>query len=177
IKNDLSIGFVFFVLVTCSSCKKNNQEIVSTEGLSGSDIACWITSGDKSFLFKKTAGLSFGNDRSQAVIDVDTTITFQQMDGFGYALTGGSAYLINQKLNAAQRDALLKELFLYDSTNIGISYLRVSIGSSDLDDHVFSYDDLSSGQTDEAMTKFDLSPDIQNLIPVMKEILALNHNL
>jgi len=54
---------------------------------------------------------------------------------------------MNQKLTAAQRDTLINELFLSDKNNIGISYLRMSMGASDLDDHVFSYDDLLPGQT------------------------------
>lgn len=178
-KNDLFVKLAICFLVTSLSCRKNNQDISLTDGPSteGYDIACWITTGDKNLLFKKIAGLSFGDNQGQPAIDIDTTTRFQEIDGFGYALTGGSAYLINQKLNASQRDVLLKELFLNDSTNIGISYLRISIGSSDLDDHVFSYDDLPSGQTDEPMAKFDLSPDKQNLIPVLKQILALNPDI
>jgi glucosylceramidase len=77
-------------------------------------------------------------------------------------------------MNPANRAALLQELFAADGTNIGISYLRVSIGSSDLDDHAFSYDDLPAGQTDASLTKFSLAPDFAALIPVLKEILAIH---
>ena len=162
------------LVVFFASCQTNNRDISSNSGESP-DIEFWITSGDRSSLLKKGAGLSFGNvPDSVPVIEVDTTQHFQTIDGFGYALTGGSAYLINQKLDVAQRDALMKELFLFDKNNIGISYLRVSIGSSDLDDHVFSYDDLPMGQTDVALAKFSLAPDQQNLIPVLKQILEVN---
>jgi glucosylceramidase len=68
----------------------------------------------------------------------------------------------------------LKELFLTDDNGIGVSYLRVSIGASDLDDHVFSYCDLSPGQSDPQLKNFTLKEDEENLIPVLKEILALN---
>ena len=61
-----------------------------------------------------------------------------------------------------------------DGNHIGITYLRVSIGSSDLNDHVFSYDDLPEGETDVAMKHFDLGPDRADVIPVLKEILAIN---
>jgi len=37
------------------------------------------------------------------------------------------------------RAALLNELFARAGNNIGVHYLRVSIGASDLDDHVVSY--------------------------------------
>src|SRR5574338_510154 len=78
---------------------------------------------------------------------LDTTKTFQTMDGFGFALTGGSADVIN-KMQPADEDALLHELFATDSNAIGISYLRISIGASDLDSSVFTFDDLPTGQTD-----------------------------
>ncbi len=93
------------------------------------------------------AVVSFGTVAAEApVIEIDTTQRFQTIDGFGYALTGGSAWLLNQKLDPARREALLKELFLTDSSNIGVSYLRISIGSSDLDDHVFTYNDIAAGK-------------------------------
>ena len=38
------------------------------------------------------------------------TQTYQTIDGFGYALTGGSAYVINQ-LDANTKNNLLQELF------------------------------------------------------------------
>jgi len=55
-----------------------------------------------------------------------------------------------------------------------VSYLRVSIGSSDMNDHVFTYDDLPQGETDPNLSKFNLGPDRDDVIPVLKEILAIN---
>ena len=57
---------------------------------------------------------------------------------------------------------------------VGISYLRVSIGSSDLNDHVFTYDDLAAGQTDPELAKFSLAEDRADVIPVLQEILKVN---
>ena len=94
------------------------------------------------------------------------------MDGFGFALTGGSAQLL-MRMSAAQRTALLKELFTTGGDGIGVSYLRVSIGASDMNERVFSYDDLAAGETDVEMAKFNLGPDLTDVIPVLKEILAI----
>jgi glucosylceramidase len=91
-------------------------------------------------------------------IEVDAAKTYQTIDGFGNCLTGGSAMLIH-KMDADSRAALLKELFSTDGNSIGVSYLRVSIGTSDLDEKVFSYDDLPTSETDVEMTKFDLGYD------------------
>jgi O-glycosyl hydrolase len=71
------------------------------------------------------------------------------MDGFGFALTGGSAQLL-MRMGAAPRTALLKELFTTGG-GIGVSYLRVSIGASDMNERVYSYDDLQPGETDVEM--------------------------
>src|SRR6185295_18528427 len=95
------------------------------------------------------------------------------IDGFGFTLTGGSAMHIVRMAPSA-RVALLRELFATDGTNMGTSYLRLSIGASDLNERVFSYDDLPPGQTDPEMKKFDLGPDRADVIPVLKEILAIN---
>jgi glucosylceramidase len=73
-----------------------------------------------------------------------------------------------------QRAKLLQELFATDANNIGVSYLRISVGASDLDSDVFSYDDLPSGETDPKLTKFSLAEDQKHLIPVLKQILTIN---
>jgi glucosylceramidase len=139
------------------------------------EIQVWLTNADKSALFEQQkSSLHFAKGPKQdPAIDIDDQKTFQTIDGFGFALTGGSAQHLAH-MDAAKRASLLKELFAVDAKNIGISYLRISIGSSDLNDHVFSYDDLPSGETDPQLAKFSLAPDRQDLIPVLKEILAIN---
>jgi glucosylceramidase len=137
-------------------------------------IAVTITSGDKKFLLSSGNRLAFSQDSlNQPIIEVDTSKRFQTIDGFGYSLTGGSAYLLMQKLDKEQRSTLLKELFSTDGNGIGVSYLRISIGASDLDDEVFSYNDLEKGKTDPTLANFSLSADDENLIPVLKEILSI----
>lgn len=147
----------------------NNGEIKSK----GSSVSSWITGNG--LLLKKQAEFTFGKKTNNYVnIDIDATQKFQTVDGFGYTLTGGSAKLINQ-MNVAHKAALLQELFSPSSeTGIRVSYLRLSIGASDLDATVFSYDDLAAGQTDEPLTHFNLDADKTDLIPLLKEIVALN---
>ena len=101
---------------------------------------------------------------------------YQTIEGFGFTLTGGSAYVIN-KLSAADKSNLLKELFGNDNNSISISYLRISIGASDLNASVFSYDDMPAGQTDASLANFSLNPDETDLIPLLKEIIAINPSL
>ncbi|MBC6991634.1 glycoside hydrolase family 30 protein [Hymenobacter sp. BT491] len=140
-----------------------------------SQVAFWLTNPDKSALFtKQKVSLYFATSVNQdPTIVVDTTQTYQTIDGFGYTLTGGSAYVMHQ-MSAPDRAALIKELFAADSTWLGVSYLRISIGASDLSDRVFTYDDLPSGNTDPNLEQFSLAPETTDLLPVLKEILAIN---
>ncbi|WP_153796888.1 glycoside hydrolase family 30 protein [Foetidibacter luteolus] len=139
-------------------------------------VTVWLTDPDKTVLFQQQSSLAFSDKTDSAVIDINASQTYQTMDGFGYSLTGGSAlHLAN--MDAASRAALLKELFATDGNNIGVSYLRISIGASDLDSIPFSYNDLPKGQTDVNMDKFSIEPDKKHLIPVLKEILAINPDI
>jgi len=171
--NRLSI-LLICALFSLLGCSKSDQ---ASSGKTGASVDVWLTSANKSNLFTQVSPIVFKVDSpNAAMIQVDSSVTFQTMDGFGYSLTGGSAQVINQKLTATDRTKLLHELFLTDDNGIGISYLRISIGSSDLDDHVFSYDD-NNGTPDPNLTNFSLAPDKVNLIPVLKEIISLNPDI
>lgn len=134
----------------------------------------WLTTGDGIRLLERQDSLLFRSSSGESPeITVDERRTFQQVDGFGYTLTGGSALVIN-KLARISRRKLLQELFGRDEDSIGISYLRVSIGSSDLDERPFSYNDLPAGKVDPKLDRFSLAPDKKNLIPLLKQIIAIN---
>ncbi len=137
-------------------------------------VEVWTTSGDGvNLLYKKTVGFAGSEDDRFPSIHIDTAQQFQEVYGFGYTLTGGSAMLLHQ-MAAPGRAALLQEFFGKDENAISVSYLRISIGASDLDPVVFSYNDLPPGQTDPGLQHFSLSRDTLFLIPVLKEILAIN---
>lgn len=158
--------FSFF----CAKKQEVNIDAPATE-----TVFYWVTNADQSVLLKKqTIALFTGNvNNAHPVIDIDSSQRFQEIDGFGYTLTGGSAYLINQ-MDAGTRLSLLKELFGNSEDAIGISYLRISIGASDLSQTVFSYNDLPAGQTDTMLNQFSLSMDTIDLIPIIKQIQAIN---
>ncbi len=137
----------------------------------------WLTTPDKSVLFSRRPDLSEAEVPSETTITVDASKTYQDIDGFGLCLTGGSAQLISRMSPGAQT-ALLQELFGTDGNQIGLSVLRLSIGSSDLDDRIFSYDDLPVGQTDPELQRFSIENDRRTgLIDILKKIKAINPNL
>ncbi len=167
-KNKLKY-FVFGIVLLC---------IDNVHAQTKDSIDVWLTNPDKSALFQRQGRqLQFDAEPgTNLVIAMDDKQSYQSMVGFGFALTGGSATPI-LNMDAESRSKLLHELFGTNDDEIGVSYLRLSIGSSDLNDFVFSYDDLPDGETDTDMKKFDLGPDKKNIIPVMKEILAINPSI
>src|SRR4051812_4088886 len=85
------------------ACKKKDggssdvPPVVPPPVTTASDMQLYLTTPNQLSLFQKqNVSLVFGaGTTSYPVIDVDTTQTYQTIDGFGYTLTGGSATLIN----------------------------------------------------------------------------------
>jgi glucosylceramidase len=140
-----------------------------------SSLEAWLTSADQSFLLQRQANSLHFTDNANdfPVITVNAEQKYQIMEGFGFSLTGGSAMLIS-RLPAPDRAALLRELFLPDGDGIGISFLRLSIGSSDLSERCFTYNDRPDGQSDPELAHFDIEAGDLEVIPLLREILTIN---
>ena len=152
----------FFIVLSCKKETNNSDEAI-----------LYLTSLDKKSLLEKQEINAHSIDTSliDKVIKITDSVQYQIMDGFGYTLTGGSAMLIH-KMSKSARSELLNELF--SKKGLGVSYLRLSIGASDLDSAPFSYNDLPKGKTDVDLEKFSLAQDTLHLVPVLKEILSIN---
>ena len=140
-------------------------------------VNSWMTTGDQSKLLQQQPAVSFGaNSGGGTTINVNEGTTYQTIDGFGASLTGSSAYLLNQKMSAGQRDALLNDLFT--GSGIRLSFLRHSMGASDFTPYGnYTYDDKPSGQTDANLTSFGLGKDLTDVVPMFKAIRGKNGNL
>ncbi|NJW52132.1 glycoside hydrolase family 30 protein [Salinimicrobium oceani] len=139
------------------------------------EVDFYLTKGDQSQKFAKQPGiLAFGSSyNAYASIKVSTSETYQTVAGFGFTLTGGSAEVINS-LTASKKQELLDMLFGKGENAIGISYLRISVGASDLNSSPYSYNDLPAGATDEDLSEFSLEKDLEDVIPLLQEILEIN---
>ncbi|MBC9909447.1 glycoside hydrolase family 30 protein [Chitinophaga varians] len=171
----LFFGGIVATLAACSGSKQIAHAPVQAT------VTAFITSSDQRYLLKEQTGLRFSgtNANGYTTITVDPAQTFQPVEGFGYTLTGGSAQLINA-MDPAARQQLLQEVFGAGSQQLGVSYLRISIGASDLNATVFSYDDVPAGETDVPLAHFSLAPDMAGgtgLIPLLQEILQINPKL
>lgn len=177
IRYNLKFYFTLILLVVIQACDENEMKTYPPPEVADVNVEFYLTSPDETNLLSETTtGIFPMVTNSNFTINVDEGISYQEMDGFGYTLTGGSAMLINS-MSSATRSTLLQELFGTTGNSIGISYLRISIGSSDLDATTFSYNDLPNGQTDENLDNFSLNPDMANLVPILNEILDINPNI
>ncbi|MFC5032889.1 glucan endo-1,6-beta-glucosidase [Streptomyces sp. So13.3] len=138
----------------------------------------WLTTADESAQLQRQAPVAFhpgGSDLT--TITVDPTQHFQQMDGFGGALTDSSAAVLGA-LPSATRDAAMRQLF--DPTSgIGVSFLRQPVGSSDFTatpTH-YTYDDVPAGQTDFSLRRFSIAHDQQQILPLLRQAKRLNPQL
>lgn len=172
---------IFLSLIFLVCCSSKNAPNTSTNEPSSpivNDVECWLTKADQSMLLQKqTIPMVFNtNNNNYSTIQIDDSQTFQTIDGFGYTLTGGSAQVI-QQLTTSKKQELLQNLFGNNNNDISVSYLRLSIGASDLNDTPFTYDDVLNGVTDVNLVHFNLNKDTIHLIPLLKEILAINPSI
>jgi len=173
---------IIALIASLANCSKSSSDekddVVIIPPKTENEVDFWLTKGDQSVkIQKQNSILNFNNTyNNYANIEIDDSQTYQTVDGFGFTLTGGSAQVINS-LNASKKQELLQNLFGTNENSISISYLRLSIGASDLDEVPFSYNDLPVGDTDLSLTKFSLEPDKRHLIPLLKEILSINPNI
>src|SRR5215813_5903695 len=142
------------------------------------NVEVWLTRPDKSAMFNKQSGYLPVDvaTRNGTTITVNPSKGYQTMDGFGFALTGGSADLIS-KLPQGKRDDLLQELFSTAGSGIGVTYLRIGIGASDLSRVSYSYNDLLPGETDLDLERFNLAAGDIQIVPLLKAILEVNPNI
>lgn len=164
-----------FLLITLSLCSCRQGETTAQQDTAGGDLTYFLTKGDKTALLQKQSlALHFTEEQKEGpAIIVDESQIFQDIDGFGYTLTGGSADLI-ASLPEVKQDSLIEELFSDQEDGIRVNYLRVSIGASDLSAATFTYNDVPAGETDPELKHFSIAQEKESLIPVLKKILAVN---
>jgi O-glycosyl hydrolase len=135
-------------------------------------VSIWLTKGDKSALLQPQTNVTFGADTTRgALIHVNENHVYQQMEGFGAAMTDSSAWLIYNKLSASQREALMGALFS-STEGIGISYVRVPMGASDFALNHYTYDDTCCNLSD-----FSIAHDTAYIIPVLLQARSINPSL
>ncbi len=152
-----------------------------SDGASGSDtefnpedVLQYLTTPNGANLFTQVDGQTQAFEATESTtITIQRNAPRQEIDGFGFAVTGGSAQHLNS-MSAPARAALLDELFGTGTSSIGLSFIRISVGASDLDATAFSYND---NPNDPEHTGFSLGSHLTHLVPILQEILAVNPDI
>ena len=140
----------------------------------------WVTTGDQSKLLQPQPDIPLASGSAiplgVSTISIDETKSYQKMIGFGAAMTDASAYLIQHKMSARDRETLLQDLF--GRTNgVGFSFIRVPMGASDFSLRHYSYDDMPGTTTDSALARFSIEADRAEKLPLLRRAFAINPEL
>lgn len=154
-------------LVTCGACAARRVSPARA-----TSVQVYVTTGDRAKLFARQPDVSLRESDSVPLptIVVDERTTYQQIVGFGAALTDASAWLMEHTLTPTQREALLQELF-GRHPGIGSSFVRIDMGASDFALRDYSYDDTPP------ISNFSIAADRAETIPILKRALAINPSL
>src|ERR1035438_3025268 len=116
----------FFGLTTAAAAALS--QTVPAAAQAAGPIAVQQTADAKRFSEEPALKWQPAEGSSADAIVLDPSRTYQEMLGFGGALTDASAYMINQ-LDAAAREKFLHEL--YHPSELGLEVTRICVGSSD----------------------------------------------
>ena len=134
----------------------------------------WVTTPDGAQRMSDQGSVPFARGGSdELTISVDPSRRYQRMDGFGASITDSSASLL-AGLDPAVRHRTMRDLFARN----GLSFLRQPMGASDfVDGPHYTYDDVPSGRTDYRLRHFSIAHDKRQILPLLREALALNPKL
>jgi glucosylceramidase len=129
-------------------------------------VAVFVTRGDGSELLHQRADLRFESqaDIADLTIELDPSVSYQAIDGFGAELTDSASYLFETELDDSERKSLIRRLF--ESTGgIGLSVLRQPIGASSFSRTLYSYDDSPPDGKG-----FSIDHEREYTLPLLREI-------
>ncbi|MFK2873236.1 glycosyl hydrolase [Dyella lipolytica] len=140
-------------------------------------VELWLSTADRRLKLIRQPDIEMsarGSLPTDVVIDVRKK--YQTMVGFGAAMTDSSAWLLQNKLNALQRGALLHELY-GPSPNLNLNMMRLTIGASDFSLKPYTLDDIPFGQVDPQLLHFNVTSNLQDVIPTVREVLSIDPGL
>jgi glucosylceramidase len=144
-------------------------------GAHGPAARAWLTTGDRnSLLAEQPPSALAAPDPAAPAIAIDPSRSYQRIEGLGASITDSSAHLL---AHSPDRDAIMRSLF-DPRHGLGLSYLRQPMGASDfvVGPH-YTYDDVPAGQTDFGLKHFSIAHDRAEILPLLRQALALNPQL
>jgi glucosylceramidase len=149
-----------------------------TYTLNGPAVSVVLSTDDKTQLMAAQPTIHFGLgstvDAKTNTVVVDPAQTYQSIEGFGAAFTDSAADLLMKVEPAASLPGTLNDLFTTNGDGIGLSFMRIPMGGSDIALSVYSYDDQPVGATDLTLANFSIAHDQAYILPLIKQAKALN---
>ena len=140
-------------------------------------VQLWLSTADRRLRLAHQPDIEMSAHEALPVeVVIDVNKTYQSIVGFGAALTDSSAWLIQNRLNEQQRNALLHELF-GPPPNLNLNMTRLTIGASDFSLRPYTLDDLPVGEVDPQLLHFNVTFNLHDVIPTVREVLAINPQL
>jgi glucosylceramidase len=172
-KSDRRAFLKFSTLAAASSAASSSLcALAAGNPVLAGQIKAWRTSGHQRFEPIEAPVWQAGVAVSPLNIRLDPNQRYQQVLGFGAALTDASCYLLEQ-VDAAKRKAILDECF--GGSGLGFSVARTTIGSSDYSVSAYSYDETTSPDPD--LAHFSIEHDRAYILPLLREARQVNPNL
>lgn len=157
----------------CMACSDSNDSTGTTpepepEPVPTDGVSYYLTTSNRAYdLTPGTLDFGEGSNMSPSTVRLDPATRYQQMDGFGAAITGSTSYNLSL-MPAEARAKFLEETF--SPEHYGYSYVRIAIGCSD-----FSIAGEYTCCDTEGIENFALTTEETDyVIPALKQILAIN---
>jgi len=143
----------------------------------GPTVQLWLSTQDRRLRLARQPDIRISaTSPAPADVVIDIHRTYQTIVGFGAALTDSSAWLLQNRLSAPQRQALLVELF-GPPPGLNFNMMRLTIGASDFSLQPYTLDDLPAGDVDPDLQHFNLATNLRNVIPTVREVLSIDPQL
>lgn len=137
-----------------------------------SAISVWVTSDNERFASTSSIPWSASSASAAAEqLQLDPTVRYQEMLGFGGAFTDAACYTFN-RLSPSAREQLFHEMF--HPSQMALSVGRVCVGSSDYSTKVYSFDE---GEPDPELTRFSIEHDREYILPILRQVRTVNPDL
>jgi glucosylceramidase len=152
-----------------------------TYSLLGPAVSLVLSTNDETQLMAAQPSVNFNlgstADAGTDTVVVDAKQTYQSIDGFGASFTDSAAWLLMTVEPSSSLSGTLNDLFTRNGNGIGLSFMRIPIGASDIALSVYSFDDMPVGQTDPTLANFSITHDQAYILPLIQQAKALNPNL
>src|SRR6266568_2455668 len=133
------------------------------------NVSVWVTDDNQQLV--RSSSIAWQPATTSAAADtivLDPERKFQEILGFGAALTDAACYTFN-RLDATAREKLFHLMF--HPSEMGMSVCRTCIGSSDYSTKIYSYDE---GEADPELKRFSIDHDRAYILPILRRVREMN---